>query len=146
MSDSPEKQFDLLEVARLLVLKAGLTEGYWQLNVVFRFGGGTMGPTPDEARPTAFASVMSLGLVRVKEIGPLTVDAAALETEGVARAPSFVKFESLMEAVADDRREHRKVTGAAKAAKGKSTKGGLAAGRTARGTRAKSGGPKSGGR
>lgn len=140
MSDSPEMKFDLLEVAKLLVLKAGLTEGHWQLNVGFRFGAGTMGPTPDEARPTAVASVMSLGLVRVKESGPLTVDAAALETEGVERAPSFVKLESPSRAISNAGRKGRKVTGAAKAAQGKSSKGGLAAGRTARGTRAKSGG------
>ena len=64
------------EVAELLVRHYGLHEGQYDLMVEYQIGTGPIGPQPGAQVPGLLFGVAKLGLSKVDEIGPLTVDAA----------------------------------------------------------------------
>jgi hypothetical protein len=81
MADVSQFKFGLAEVTEMLVRKAGVKEGLWQLNVDFNFAAATAGPSEKEALPTAMAAVSKLGINRVERMTALSVDASQLKPE-----------------------------------------------------------------
>jgi hypothetical protein len=81
MPDVSQYKFNLPEVTEMLVRKAGLTEGIWQLSVDFSFAAATMGPSEKEAMPTGLVAVSKLGISRVDKATALTIDASKLKSE-----------------------------------------------------------------
>lgn len=76
MAEITQIQYKLKEIAELMVKDRGLHEGLWMVQVVFGFAAINTGPNPDDLYPTAMVPVQSIGLARVTEVGPLTVDAS----------------------------------------------------------------------
>lgn len=81
MAEATQFTFKLQEVAVSLVKKQGLTEGKWMLGFEFDFAAGNVstGPEGSDMRPTSFASIKNLTLVRQPDDAPdipIIVDAA----------------------------------------------------------------------
>lgn len=72
-------QFDLVDVAKLLLQKEGINEGLWTIGFNFAVGAIVGGPTPDSIRPTMMVSVDKVMLSRVEGPAPLTIDASTGE-------------------------------------------------------------------
>jgi hypothetical protein len=78
MTNATQYQFELLEVAELLLRKQKITEGLWTIGVNFGFAAVNMGPESEKVRPAAVVVIDRLALTRVEEMAPLTVDASKL--------------------------------------------------------------------
>ena len=78
MAEVTQYNFQLGEVAELLIRKAGLSEGLWTIGVNFNIGAAIAGPDLEHARPSALIGVDQLVLTRATEQGPLTYDAASV--------------------------------------------------------------------
>ena len=76
MAEITQIQYKLHEVAGLMIKDRDLHEGLWMIQVTFGFAAINTGPTADEMFPTAMVPVQSIGLARVPDPGPLTVNAA----------------------------------------------------------------------
>jgi hypothetical protein len=76
MPETRTIKFSYKELAELMVKKQGLKEGFWAVYLRFGIGGANVGPTPDAIVPTALVPVLELGLQRVEELGPLSIDAS----------------------------------------------------------------------
>jgi hypothetical protein len=76
MADATQYILNHKELATLLVKHVGVHEGYWQLSVAFNLGAGNMGASPEELNPMAFVAVNGVGVRRVDQANPLTVNAA----------------------------------------------------------------------
>lgn len=70
----------LRDVAELLVRHYGLREGLWELALEMQVGVGQFGAGPDTALPGAAFGVTRVGLVRVADAGPRTVNAAEISS------------------------------------------------------------------
>jgi hypothetical protein len=68
--------FRIKEVTEALVKFKGLNEGFWMIYLEFKLLGSNTGPSAEEVYPTAIIPVTGFGLQRVKEMSPLSVDAA----------------------------------------------------------------------
>ena len=79
MDNATQFQYELLEVAKLLLQKQGITEGYWTVGVNFGIAAAQAGPNPESVRPSMVISVDKVLISRATEPGPLTVDAASVE-------------------------------------------------------------------
>lgn len=64
MPKASQYSFSLDEVARILVEKAGITEGKWQFGVEFSVHIGNIGGGPDNVRPGGLLLVQSMTLNR----------------------------------------------------------------------------------
>ncbi len=69
---------DIKLLTELLIRHYGIDSGYYELVVEFGFATGRAGPSEEEIMPTAFVGVRRLGLVRVDQPTPMSVDAAQL--------------------------------------------------------------------
>ena len=80
MDNVSQFQFELVEVAQMLLRREGVKEGKWTLGVNFGIATTFAGPTPDAARPTILVSVDKLILQKAEANTPaaLTVDASEL--------------------------------------------------------------------
>jgi hypothetical protein len=80
MAEPTQFTFKLQEVAIALLEKQGLKEGKWMLGFEFDFAAGNVssGPEATDLRPTSFATIKSLSLVRQPDNAPegSLVDAA----------------------------------------------------------------------
>lgn len=83
--DSPEEKLiqptaplSLHDLATVLVKHYDLHEGYYDLLVGFQIGFGSIGPDPEHALPGAMVGVQTVGLIASTQLGPNTVDAAAV--------------------------------------------------------------------
>lgn len=74
-------QFDLPEVAALLLKRQGVKEGRWTLGVAFVGTAAVAGPTPELARPAMIVAVEKLVLARAEPNTPepLVIDASKLD-------------------------------------------------------------------
>ena len=79
-----EYAFSHKEVVEALIKQQGLHDGIWMLNIRFGIGAinvnapeGQEGPK-NEAAPAAIVPIASIGLRKMKELGPLSLDAAAI--------------------------------------------------------------------
>lgn len=68
----------LQELAELLVKHKGLHEGLYNLAVQFQFAIGAVGPSPEAVVPGVMFGVSGVGLEKVDQPGPHTVDAAVV--------------------------------------------------------------------
>jgi hypothetical protein len=78
MPEVNQYSFTHKEVLELLIKKAGLHEGKWQLLTTFSLAAAFAGPTPDQIIPAAIVGVMNLGIQKAAPDAPpgLTLDAA----------------------------------------------------------------------
>lgn len=83
MPDVTQYTFKHRELLEILVRKAGVREGRWQLVMNFGFAAGNFGPSDAELSPGAITAVNWVGIQKAASESPaaLTVDAAALEDE-----------------------------------------------------------------
>lgn len=79
MDNATQYEFDMQDVAKLLILKQGITEGHWQLAVGFNLTPTNAGPTPETAKPSIIVTVDRLILAKAEQPGPTTVEASALQ-------------------------------------------------------------------
>jgi hypothetical protein len=79
MAEATQFTFDLREVATALIKQQGIHEGAWFAAFEFGLVAGIIGPTPDEAKPSALLQVQKVQLVRQLQLPSphprLTVDA-----------------------------------------------------------------------
>ncbi len=80
MSNATQYQFELLEVARLLLKQQGVTEGKWSIGFGFNVVAGNAGPSPEAARPSMIVSVDKINIALADENTPagMVVDAKTL--------------------------------------------------------------------
>lgn len=77
-TDGNLRPFSLKELAEILVRHQGLHDGLYDLAFEVSVGFGGFGPTKEESLPGAVFGIKAVGLTRVSEIGPHTVDAATV--------------------------------------------------------------------
>lgn len=78
MSEPSQYTFKWKEVAELLVKKAGLKSGLWQISVQFGFGALNAGSNDEDLKPSAIVGVIGLALSKADKPTGLSVDAALL--------------------------------------------------------------------
>jgi hypothetical protein len=78
MPEVNQYTFKYQEVLEVLIKKADLHQGKWQLIMTFGLAAANMGPTPAELVPGAAVAVTGIGLQKAVEGSPeaLTADAA----------------------------------------------------------------------
>lgn len=78
MADIAKYEYSNRELLVLMLRDQNIHEGHWILTVTFTFGAVNLGKTPDGvgALPTGFSSVNGVGLEKVPEPVPFSVDAA----------------------------------------------------------------------
>jgi hypothetical protein len=54
----------------------GIHQGHWQMLVTFGFAVANMGPNETDVAPSAIAQLVGLGIQRMPDRTPMTVDAA----------------------------------------------------------------------
>lgn len=64
------------ELAEVLIRHHGLHEGIYDTAIEFQFALGQVGPDPQKPMPGAMLGVSRIGLVKVNNAGPQSVDAA----------------------------------------------------------------------
>ena len=74
-------QFTNVEIAELLVKKAGLHEGWWRLAYELQFTGTMIGPSQETLTPAGVVGIKGMALTRVVDKNNLTVDAAEVNPE-----------------------------------------------------------------
>lgn len=72
----PAAILSLRELAELLVKHKGLHEGRYNAIFQLQIAVGAVGPAPEAAYPGAMLGVSGVGLEKVEQIGPHTIDAA----------------------------------------------------------------------
>lgn len=65
-------------IARLMLKDRGISEGLWLLTIGFSMSGATIGPSQEEALPSAIVGIQSFGLQSTEHKGPMVFDAAKL--------------------------------------------------------------------
>lgn len=78
MDNVSQYQFELLDVAKLLIKKEGIKDGLWTLGVQFNVAVLNAGPDVSKVYPSALVAIEKLVLTRATEHSPLTVDAAVI--------------------------------------------------------------------
>jgi hypothetical protein len=81
-----ESPLFLKDLAALLVRHYGLKDGTYEPMVEFMIGTGNMGPSPDTIVPSAIIGVSKVGLVKVPNPTPNSVDAAKANPQKPPRA------------------------------------------------------------
>ena len=81
MDNATQYQYELLDVAKLLLRKQGIKEGLWTIGVNFGVGTFAAGPTPEAVRPSMIVSVDKVILTRTDAPSPLTLDAATISKD-----------------------------------------------------------------
>jgi hypothetical protein len=79
LAEPSQYSFELREVTVALIKQQGLHEGRWFPALELSFTSGNMGPSPEQARPSALLELRGLQLIRQPEempSGPGTADAA----------------------------------------------------------------------
>jgi hypothetical protein len=64
------------ELTAALVKHYDLHEGLYDLYLEYQFAFGNFGPSPSQVVPSAVVGLSKLGVTRVTQTGPLTVDAS----------------------------------------------------------------------
>jgi hypothetical protein len=76
MAEVNQYSFTLKEAAEALIKKQGLHEGLWSIYFEFGLSGATIQDASGQALPAAIVPIIKLGLQRVEEPTPLSVNAA----------------------------------------------------------------------
>jgi len=85
-------KYDLKEITALMLQDQGIRSGLWMIWTRFSFGATNIAPPEDQpggaVGPGAVAVLIEVGIQRVEELGPLSVDAAeAWKEKKPGRAP-----------------------------------------------------------
>jgi hypothetical protein len=91
MNEPSQYNFELRELLIILIKNQGLHEGIWSLGFEFGMGAGNIGPTQEEARPSAFIQLKQVGLARASVEGPLALDAAKVNPPTKTKSKSPAK-------------------------------------------------------
>ena len=75
MADVTQYMYKLKELTVLMLKDQKIHEGQWQILVNFGFGAANIGPNEAELAPAALVPVMGVGIQKVSEKTPLSVDA-----------------------------------------------------------------------
>ena len=80
MNNVSQFQFELMDVARMLLKKEGIREGKWTLGIGFNLAATLAGPTPEAARPTMLVGVDKIILQKADPNTPpaMTIDASEM--------------------------------------------------------------------
>jgi hypothetical protein len=77
---------DIRELTAALVKHYGLHEGLYDLYLEYQFAFGNFGPSASQVVPSAVVGLSKLGVTKVAQTGPLTVDASEVNpAQPVAR-------------------------------------------------------------
>ena len=77
MPENTQIEYTLRELTEVMVRDQGLTDGHWQLVVRFSFAAATIDVPGEGLAPTVMSRVQSVGLARVAEPNPLSVNAGS---------------------------------------------------------------------
>lgn len=82
MPESTQYTFTHAEIVELLIKKAGITEGRWQLTVSFGFAAGNAGPDDKNLSPSGFVAVQNIGIQKAADgqTNNLIVDASTIRS------------------------------------------------------------------
>jgi hypothetical protein len=78
MAEIKQISYTNKEILILMIKDQNIHEGHWVLGAGFSFGAMSMGQSADgvDASPTAIATLSGLGIERVQEALPFSVDAS----------------------------------------------------------------------
>jgi hypothetical protein len=76
--ETTQVEYGLRELTELMVRDRGLTEGNWQLIVRFSFAAATIDALGQGPAPSVISRVESVGLSRVDEPNPFSIQASAV--------------------------------------------------------------------
>lgn len=85
-ANSPTEPLSMRELAEVLIRHHGLHEGIYDTAIEFQFALGQVGPDPQKPMPGAMLGVSRIGLVKVNNAGPQSVDAAKVNPLKKSRA------------------------------------------------------------
>jgi hypothetical protein len=77
-AQATQTEYDLRDLAMLMLKDQGITEGHWMLVLRFSHTTATIGTSDEAATPAVINRVTSIGISRVDEPNPISVDAAEL--------------------------------------------------------------------
>ena len=86
MPQASQIEYNLREIAELMVRNRGITEGHWMVLLRFKWAAANVGIGPEEMSPSAIVGVESIGIQRTDSQNPLSVDASKLSKEQLATA------------------------------------------------------------
>lgn len=78
MAETTQVMYSLKELAELLVKERGFHEGHYELSIEFQVAIGAFGPTPDAVAPSALLGVSKVGISKVPQPTPLSINAATV--------------------------------------------------------------------
>lgn len=81
MNNATQYQFELAEIARMLLARQNIKEGRWTVGVGFAVSTAHAGPSPEAVRPSMIVSVDKIMLSRAEPNTPeqLVIDASVPE-------------------------------------------------------------------
>jgi hypothetical protein len=86
-AQQPIISLSIRELAEVIVKHQDLHEGIYDLAFEFQIAVGAVGPQPDMVVPGAMIGVSRIGLLKAEQLGPHTVDAAAVNPIRKQRKP-----------------------------------------------------------
>ncbi len=89
MPETTQIVYSHKELAELILRDRGITSGHWAIYITFRLMGANVGLEEGDLKPVAMTFVDSIGVTRVPEPNPLSVDASKVRDKGPVsrRAP-----------------------------------------------------------
>lgn len=93
-TDDGLHSFELKELAEILIKHQGLHEGLYDLGFELNVGFGNVGPSREQALPGAVFGIKAVGLSRVSEPGPHTLDAAVVNPAAALKRRRRVSSQS----------------------------------------------------
>lgn len=78
MAEASRFWFTYHEVATALIKQQDIRDGIWAVSCEFGLAAITAGPDDERLAPTAMVPVRRIGLVKVEELGVLSVDASVV--------------------------------------------------------------------
>ena len=88
MPEASQIEYNLRELAEMMVRDRGLTEGHWMVLVRFKWAAANVETGPDDMSPSAIVGIQSVGIQRATAPTPLSVDASLLTGARVPAAPA----------------------------------------------------------
>ena len=89
MPETAQILYSHKELAELILRDRGITAGHWAIYITFSLMGANLGLHEGDLKPVAMTFVESIGVTRVPEPNPLSVDASKLRARRpVSRRPS----------------------------------------------------------
>jgi hypothetical protein len=73
--------FNHKEVTEALIKHQNIHEGFWQIYVEFGIAAAIVATGPDQFSPAAIVPVSKIGILRMEQEAPLTVDATKVNPE-----------------------------------------------------------------